>query len=122
MGLTANTGFIVAMQVLDMKFDGSLVPRSRLFHHKLTQRARQLTRRIATEWAFPGVIQEAFHSQIDGEQVQSLGGILYAGDKLSKLYILSSRGRFRADIDRLSQSLQVHLTDSRKACYVALSD
>ena len=99
-----------------------LVPRSKLFNERFIQRCRKLSWLIAREWELPGVVVEALESQIDAKPGQSLGSILYAGDKLSKVYLLSARGRFKGDINHLSKSLRDHLTDTRKACYVALSD
>ena len=54
--------------------------------------------------------------------MQVLGSMLYAGDKLSKVHILSSRGRFRGDNERVVERLQGPWAATSKVCYEALSD
>jgi len=124
MAIVANVGFTVALRILDRNFDGSEAPHSKLFHERLINRSRELSWIIAGEWGFPAVVLEALESQIDtnSKQRQMLGSMLYAGDKLSKVHILSSRGRFRGDNERVAERLQGPLATASKVCYEALSD
>ena len=122
MGIVQNVGFTVALQILDRNFDDSQAPRSELFRERLIKRSRQLSWIIAREWGFPAAVLEALDSQIDTRHMQGPGDMLYAGDKLSKLHILSAHGRFEAEIDRIAVRLQGCMTDACKACYEALSD
>ena len=122
MAIVQNVGFTVALQILDHHFDGSQAPRSELFHERLISRSRELSWVIAREWKFPSTVLEALESQIDGKNMQTLGNILYAGDKLSKIHILSTRGRFEGKIDPVVNQLQGCLTDACRVCYEALSD
>ena len=121
MAIVSNVGFTVALKLLDRNFEGSLVPRSKLFHKQFIRRSTELSWLIAREWTLPGVVLEALESQIDARPQQALGSILYAGDKLSKLQLLATCGRFNGDMHQLNPRLQEHLTDSRRACYIALS-
>jgi HD-like signal output (HDOD) protein len=122
MAIVANVGFTVALQILDRNFDGSEAPHSKLFHERLINRSRELSWIIARQWGFPAVVLEALESQIDTKQRQMLASMLYAGDKLSKVHILSSRGRFRGDNERVAERLQGPLAAASKVCYEALSD
>jgi hypothetical protein len=87
----------------------------------LIKRSRELSLLIAKEWGFPAAVLQALESQIDAKQPPMLGRILYAGDKLSKMHILSARGRFNGEIDRVANRLLGDLVDTCRVCCEALS-
>ncbi len=118
--IVQNVGFTIALQILDRNFDGNQAPRSEVFHQRLIRQSRELSWIIAREWEFPAPVLEALRSQVDTEHMQTLGSILYAADKLSKMHILSARGRFKGDVERVANRLQGCLTDSCRVCYEAL--
>jgi len=120
MGIVQNVGFTVALQILDGNFDGSQAPRSGLFHDRLIKRARRLSWVIAREWQFPASVLQALESQVDARHRQPAGDMLYAGDRLSKLHILSARGRFEGESERLDLQVQGCSPDTCKDCYEKL--
>jgi HD-like signal output (HDOD) protein len=122
MAIVQNVGFTVALQILDRNFDGSQAPSSELFQERLIKRSRELSLLIAKEWGFPAAVLQALESQIDARQPPLLGSILYTGDKLSKVHILSARGRFNGDIERVVNRLPERFADSCRVCYRALAD
>ena len=120
MAIVQNVGYTVALKLLDKNFDGSQAPRSVLFHEKLIKRSRKLSWIIAREWGFGAMVLDALESQIEARHMQTPGSILFAGDKLSKVHILSALGRFKGDVDQLAGRLQGSLKGSCKAGYEAL--
>ena len=120
--IVQNVGLTVALQILDRNFDGSQAPHSALFQERLINRSRELSLVIAKQWGFPATVLEALESQHEPKHMQTLGSILYAGDKLSKIHILATRGRFKDDVDRLVNRLQRRFKFSCRACYDAFSD
>ncbi len=121
-GIVQNVGFTIALQILDRNFDGRQAPRSELFHQRLIKRARQLSWVIAREWGFPPGVLEALRSQVDAGHRESSDNMLYAGDKLSKLYILSARGRFEGEAERIIGRMPGGRAEACRACYEMLSD
>ena len=122
MAIVQNVGFTVALQILDRNFDGSQAPHSQLFHERLINRSRELSWVIAKQWEFPATVLDALESQMDTEQMQKSGRLLFTGDQLSKIHILSTHGRFKGEADRVANRLQRRLAYSCKGCYDVLSD
>ncbi len=120
--IVQNVGFIVALRVLDRSFDGNHAPRSHRFRSALVRRARRLSLLIAREWDFPPAVLDALDDQSGDrpEDMSRLGDLLYTGDKLSKLHILSAQGRFTGKVDRMACRLRGRLTDSCADCYSLL--
>lgn len=122
MAIVQNVGLTVALQILDRNFDGSQAPHSVLFQERLINRSRELSCVIAKQWGFPATVLDALESQPKPKHMQTLGCILYAGDKLSKIHILSTRGRFKNDADRLISRLERRFKFSCRDCYDAFVD
>jgi HD-like signal output (HDOD) protein len=123
-GIVHHVGLSVAMRTLDDAFDGSDAPRSNLFRHKLVERSTRLSATIATEWEFPQPVIDALWAQIarPGEQDRkALDDILYAGDKLSKMHVLSILGRYDQGIKRISLRMQSDRQDHCLSCFAMLS-
>ncbi|HHJ17242.1 MAG TPA: HDOD domain-containing protein [Gammaproteobacteria bacterium] len=117
MAIVQNAGFTVALQILDRNFDGSQAPRSGIFHERLISRSRKLSWIIAKEWEFGPAVLDALEAQIKDRNMPITGNILYVADKLSKMSILSGRGRFKGDVDQLAERLQERLTRPCKDCF-----
>lgn len=122
MAIVQNVGLTVALRILDRNFDGSHAPNSGKFHEQLFKRSRVLSLVIAREWRFPESVLEAIESQLNTKDCQTLGKILYVGDKYSKMYILSSQGRLKGDLEQVACRFRGRLTDTCKACFESLSD
>lgn len=122
MAIVQNVGFMVALKILDQNFDGSQAPRSHSFRDRFVTSSRKLSCLIARQWNFPEGVLDALESQLDNKSMQTLGNILYAGDKLSKMHILSAQGRFKGEIDHVANCLQGPLTDACRVCYAALEE
>jgi HD-like signal output (HDOD) protein len=123
-GIVQNVGFTLALKLLDRAFDGSDAPRSQSFHHLFINRSRKLSLLIASEWAFPAPVLEALESQIRPGKVDSrsrLAQILYVGDKLAKIHILTEQGRFKEDIEGKADRFEKRLANYRSTCYARLS-
>jgi HD-like signal output (HDOD) protein len=122
MAVVQNVGFTVILRLLDRNHDGSQAPRSKLFQERLINHSRKLSWLITKEWGFPEPVIDALKSQIDNEQMQTLGNILYSADKLSKMQILSARECFKGDIEQVTKQLQDRLPDSCTDCFESLTD
>ena len=94
-----------------------MVPRSQVFHQRLAELSRKLTRLIAGQWQLPGMILDTLDAQVGGAPIDLHGQILYTADKLSKLNILAARGRFKEQTQALDRQLQGRTNDSFRVCY-----
>jgi len=124
-GIVQNVGVTVALKVLDSTFDGNDAPRSGYFREQFINASRKLSCIIAGQWGFPTPVLSALETQVHSastEKMSTLDSLLYVGDKLAKMYVLSSLGRWERDIDRIVYPKKSGLTYDCTACYSALSD
>lgn len=124
-GIVQNVGVIVALSVLDATFNGNDAPRSEYFRKQFTNRSRELSCIIANQWGFPEPVVSALEAQAHSgstEKMSALENMLYMGDKLAKMHVLSALGRWERDIDQIVCRKKPGLTYDCIACYAALSD
>jgi len=124
-GIVQNVGATVALNVLDSTFDGNHAPRSEYFREQFVNRSRRLSCTIANQWGFPEPVVGALEAQADTgstDNMTTLENMLYMGDKLAKMYVLSALGRWERDTDQVACGKKPGLSYDCTACYAALSD
>ncbi|WP_151637985.1 HDOD domain-containing protein [Noviherbaspirillum aerium] len=95
-GLVQNVGLTVSLRVIDQMSDGRQPVGSPTFCNALAGFGRTLAVNIGSEWHFPDTVMKAIREQ--GESVRPaamspVGRVLWMGDYLSKIDILSRHQR-----------------------------
>lgn len=124
-GIVQNVGFTVALNVLDATFDGNDAPRSESFRNQFVNKSRELSVIIANQWGFPEAVLSALEAQANSgstKKMSALQTILYTGDKVAKMHVLFTLGRWEKDIDQIDCRTSPGLRYDWTACYTALSD
>ncbi len=107
-GLVQNVGLIVSLRVMDQMADGNELLGSASFFNSFIGYGRTLSCSIAREWHFPESIVKAIEEQgatHNTANMSPLGKILALGDYVSKMHILITDNRLRADDARLMKGL-----------------
>jgi HD-like signal output (HDOD) protein len=100
--LLQNIGTIVAMRLLDERYDGAGASGSTRFCATFLAAARQLACAIGQRWAFPESVTTAVAQQERIAAASSpLAALLRACDQVSKLRLLVDAGRVAGDDPRL---------------------
>lgn len=122
--LVQNIGYIVALKVLDRYLGPEDLPRSIEFHRSLSKLSLRLTPHIVKTWDFPADITSALEEQTDIENkdtVSTLGSVLYAASRLSKLFLLEEKGRIQVDPEQLFGDRESNQENSCALCYKELA-
>ncbi len=122
-GMAINIGMIVTVRILDQLHKGREVPRSMEFYKMTLHKSRKLSVRIAENWRFPATVLDALAEQTEMDSspdLSSLGGMVYAANRLSQLHILVKEGRMNDDIELLNDDLGGQATDRYLRCYAEL--
>lgn len=109
-GLIQNIGMTVSLRVIDKMSEGRQPIGSPTFCNALATDGRAMAANIAGEWHFPEPVIAAIREQ-EGDKMSAMsavGRILWMGDYLSKIDILTRHGRLTADdadaLDGLSET------------------
>ncbi len=124
-GIVQNVGFTVALSVLDSAYAGKDAPRSEYFREQFITGSRKLSCIIANQWEFPARVVRALEAQVHSrnmKEVPTLDNMLYMGDKLAKMRVLSALGRWERGIDQTVCQIKSGLPYDCTACYAALAD
>lgn len=119
-----NIGVIVALRVLDNHLDNGDAPRSIAFHHAIGLLTRKLTLYIVGSWDFPPDLVKALEEQINIDSVKTvspLGAVIYAADRLSKLFMLVESRRMEVDLDQIFNDPVADSQNSCAQCYKELT-
>jgi HD-like signal output (HDOD) protein len=95
-GLVQNVGLTVSLRVIDQMSDGRQPVGSPTFCNALAGFGRTLAVNIGSEWHFPDTVMTAIREQgqaLRPAAMSPVGRILWMGDYLSKIDILSRHGR-----------------------------
>ena len=114
--LVQNIGATVALKVLDNHLDNGDAPHSIAFHQAIGLLTQKLTLYIVSSWNFPPSLVEALEEQINidsAKTVSPLGAVIYAADRLSKLFMLVESTRIEVDLDQIFNDAEA---DSQKSC------
>lgn len=122
--LVQNIGVTVALKVFDKHLDINDAPRSTAFHQAMGLITRKLTLHIVKSWDFPPDIVAAIEEQVDIDSVgtvSQLGSVIYAADRLSKLFMLVENKRIQFDLDQIIKDPSADQQNSCAHCYKELT-
>jgi HD-like signal output (HDOD) protein len=123
-GLIHKAGYRLVARVLGEEYQGGDAPRSAVFRDWLIERMPVLSWRVAREWGLPVTVTESLKAlgQVEnGSAFPRLTGIVFAGARLSELFVLSRTGRLRGEIKRFSCRINGELADCCGVCYAEMS-
>ena len=122
-GLLHDIGLVMAFRIMDRYIEGPNKPLSASFYEVFGDLARQLSYQVLSTWELPAPIAVAMREQ-DKElsaPITQLGNVLYAGNQVSKLRMLTACGLIEVRPAHVACRFSGELSDLCQRCYAELS-